>query len=108
MVDSASVCQRTAPGPGLVILPTIIPDMRPKGWSFYPPPSATVVQPAPAGILHRMEQPSSTQPLPEAQTEPPDAVSTPVSGASDATLIIFLGGVMLLLAMCVGFILVAS
>jgi hypothetical protein len=55
-----------------------------------------------------MEQPSSTRPLPEAPTEPPDAVATPVSGASDATLIIFLGGVMLLLLICVAFILIAS
>lgn len=55
-----------------------------------------------------MEQPSSTQPLPETEIETPDAVLVPVSGASDATLIIFLGGVMLLLLICVAFILIAS
>jgi hypothetical protein len=37
-----------------------------------------------------------------------DPVTSGSRGASDATLIIFLGGVMLLLLICVGFILAAS
>ena len=51
----------------------------------------------------------SRRPAPPApDTEFADPVAPPLRGASDATLIIFLGGVMLLLLICVAVILVAS
>jgi hypothetical protein len=59
-------------------------------------------------MLRGMEKPTSTRPLPEAPTEPSDPALAHTRGASDATLIIFLVGVMLMLAVCVAFILVAS
>jgi len=55
-----------------------------------------------------MEEPTTPRPSPEPPTEPASAVPAPDPGASDATLIIFLGGIMLLLLVCVVFILAAS
>ena len=55
-----------------------------------------------------MEKPTTTPPLPESPTGPVDPGTVPDPGASNATLIIFLGGIMLLLLICVVFILAAS